>query len=134
LDAPIDGGRIIGDRDPATGPTPAPDPIEGVWCGSVTAPQGQAEIGFKFERTTVGRLVYALYFPIMNTYGARFEAPVMREGDRYSEPVFQSQLRMRGDKITGTFGPGRLPLALACDDRCLYVARFDGDLIAFPLH
>jgi outer membrane protein assembly factor BamB len=88
-----------------------PDPIEGTWLGTITAPQGPATIGFRFERAA-GRLVYALHFPVMNAYGVKFGAPVTREGDTYTEPVFTSRLRLTGDTLTGTFGPGRLPVEL----------------------
>ncbi len=95
-----------------TPPAAAPDPIEGTWLGTVTAPQGAAEIGFRFERAPKGALVYALQFPVMNAYGVKFGAPVGRDGDAYTEPVFNSRLQLDGDRLTGTFGPGKLPVAL----------------------
>jgi outer membrane protein assembly factor BamB len=93
--------------------TPAsPDPIKGTWLGTVTAPQGPAEIGFRFERSPKGTLVYALQFPVMNAYGVKFGAPVGRDGAAYTEPVFNSRLVLDADRLTGTFGPGKLPVAL----------------------
>lgn len=94
-------------------PAAAVDPIEGTWLGTVTAPQGPAEIGFRFERSPGGTLVYALHFPVMNAHGVKFGAPVGRDGDVYTEPVFQSRLQLTGDRLAGTFGPGKLPVALA---------------------
>jgi outer membrane protein assembly factor BamB len=91
---------------------PAADPVEGTWLGIVTAPQGSAEIGFKFARNAKGVLNFALYFPLMNTFGVTFDVPVAREGDVYTEPVLNSRLQLQGDKLTGTFGPGKLPVAL----------------------
>jgi outer membrane protein assembly factor BamB len=95
---------------PAT-PRP-PDPIEGTWLGTVSAPQGPAEIGFRFERTAKGVLVYALQFPEMNAYGVNFGAPVGRDGEAYTEPVFRTRLHLVGDRLSGTFGPGQLPVEL----------------------
>ncbi len=97
---------------PAAAPAP-PDSIEGTWLGTVTAPQGPAEIGFRFERDPKGTLVYALQFPVMNAYGVKFGAPVGRDGAAYTEPVFHSRLVLAGGRLTGTFGPGKLPVDLA---------------------
>ena len=90
----------------------ASDPVEGTWLGTVTAPQGPADIGFRFERDAQGALAYALQFPVMNAYGVKFGAPVGRNGEAYTEPVFQSRLMLAGDRLTGTFGPGKLPVDL----------------------
>ncbi len=49
----------------------APDPIEGTWTGTVTAPQGATEIGFAFTRGTNGRLHLAFNLPAMFTYNAK---------------------------------------------------------------
>jgi outer membrane protein assembly factor BamB len=100
----------LGAQTPA--PPPPPDPIEGTWLGTVTAPQGPAEIGFRFERTPKGALVYVLQFPVMNAYGVKFGAPVGRDGVAYTEPVFNSRLQLAGNRLTGTFGPGKLPVEL----------------------
>jgi len=100
------------ESQPAQQPSQAPDPVEGTWLGTVTAPQGTAEIGFKFEPNAKGELNFALYFPLMNTFGAKFEVPVARHGDVYTEPVLKSELKLRGSTLTGTFGPGKLPVTL----------------------
>ncbi|HVU17557.1 MAG TPA: PQQ-binding-like beta-propeller repeat protein [Candidatus Didemnitutus sp.] len=92
--------------------SPAVDPIEGTWMGSVTAPQGDAQIGFRFARNAHGDLNFSLYFPLMNTFGATFDVPVTRSGAHYSEPVLKSQLNLDGDQLKGTFGPGKLPMVL----------------------
>lgn len=94
---------------------PAPDPIEGVWTGTITAPQGDvAEIGLEFFRTPKGTLIFRMNFPAMFTYGATFRIPVVPDGQGgYAiTPAFDIRLQLTGDALAGTFGTGRLPLAL----------------------
>ena len=58
-------------------PPPAPGPIEGIWTGTVTSPQGtSAELGLDFFRTPRGQLIFRLNFPEMFTYGVTFGIPV----------------------------------------------------------
>ncbi len=100
---------------PAAPATPTPDPIEGIWTGTVTAPQGTvAEIGFDFFRTKRGTLVFRLNFPTMFTYDVAFGIPVEADGHgNYAiTPAFNTKLHLDGDRLTGTFAPGRLPLEL----------------------
>lgn len=99
-----------------TAPAPVPDPIEGIWWGEISSPQGEnAEIGVEFTRTKRGTLVLGrLHFPAMFTYGFPFGLPVER-GDAGSyrvTPTFNLVLRLGHDGLTGTFGPGQLPLQL----------------------
>lgn len=92
-----------------------PDPIEGLWRGTVTAPQGEvADIAFDFQRLPSGAMGFKLYFPAMFTHGAAPGIPVERTGvDDYAiTPAFGIQLRREGDTLTGTFSTGRLPLEL----------------------
>lgn len=106
--------NLVYAQTPAAPPVPtAPDPIEGTWTGTITAPQCPADIGFRFERDAKGALVYALQFPAMNAFGVKFGAPVGRDGEAYTEPIFQSRLMLVGDRLTGTFGPGKLLVELA---------------------
>ncbi len=94
---------------------PAPDPVEGTWTGTITAPQGDtAEIGFDFFRTPKGTLIFRMNFPAMFTYGATFRIPVVPDGHGgYAiTPAFDINLQLKDDSLTGTFGSGRLPLAL----------------------
>jgi hypothetical protein len=83
---------------------PAPDPIEGTWTGTVTAPQGRAEIGFAFARGTDGRLTLAFHMPAMFTYNAKLGAAVKAEGSTYTLLPFNTRLQLEGDRLTGTFG------------------------------
>ncbi len=102
----------------AAGPPPplgVPDPIEGIWLGTITAPQGSAaDIGFEFVRAGGGALTFKLNFPEMFTYAVPFEIPVDADGrGHYSIlPAFDVELQLAGDRLTGTFGKGRLPLVL----------------------
>lgn len=94
---------------------PAPDPIEGTWTGTITAPQGEvAEIGLEFFRSPKGTLIFRLNFPAMFTYGAPFGIPVEADGHGgYAiTPAFAIRLQRDGDRLAGTFGTGRLPLTL----------------------
>jgi outer membrane protein assembly factor BamB len=92
-----------------------PDPIEGVWSGQVTAPQGEtADIGFEFFREPAGTLGFKLTFPAMFTHGASLGIPVEKTGpaDYAITPAFAITLHRAGDALAGTFSAGRLPLEL----------------------
>ena len=91
---------------------PAPDPIEGTWLGTVTAPQGSAVIGFAFTRGRDGRLNLGFQMPAMFTYNAQLGAAVRFENGTYTVLPFSAPLRLEGDRLTGTFGLSRLPLEL----------------------
>ncbi|MBI2510779.1 MAG: PQQ-binding-like beta-propeller repeat protein [Opitutae bacterium] len=97
-------------------PAPAtPDPIEGRWTGTITAPQGTVEeFGLEFFRSKKGTLIFRLNSPAMFTYAHPFGIPVEADGaGRYRiEPNFAIDLTRAGDELTGTFGAGKLPLAL----------------------
>ncbi len=99
----------------AAPPPVAPDPIEGLWTGKVTAPQGvEADIGLAFFRTKHGNLIFRLNFPAMFTYDATFEIPVETDGHgNYTiTPAFNTSLHLDGDRLTGSFTLGKLPLEL----------------------
>lgn len=92
-----------------------PDPIEGRWTGTVTAPQGTvAEIGFEFLRAKEGALIFKLNFPAMFTYAVTFGIPVEADGrGNYAiTPAFNTSLHLAGDELSGTFALGRLPIKL----------------------
>lgn len=92
-----------------------PDPIEGLWHGKVTAPQGEAaDIAFDFHREASGELGFKLYFPAMFVPGASLGIPVEKTGaaDYAITPAFAIKLHREGDVLTGTFSTGRLPLEL----------------------
>lgn len=91
------------------------DPLEGIWTGSVAAPQGEtAEIGFEFVRDERAALTFRLHFPAMFTHGAALGIPVSSDGaGNYSiSPLFATKLRLEGERLTGTFTAAELPLDL----------------------
>ncbi|MEJ1972122.1 MAG: PQQ-binding-like beta-propeller repeat protein [Lacunisphaera sp.] len=93
----------------------APDPLEGVWSGKVSAPQGEdADIGFEFRREVSGQLGFKLYFPAMFTHGAAPGISVEQTGpaDYAILPAFAISLHREGDVLTGTFSTGKLPMTL----------------------
>jgi len=94
---------------------PAVDPLEGMWSGHVTSPQGErAEIGFEFFRERNGPLGFKLYFPAMFTHGASLGIPVevLPNQDYAITPAFDIALHRDGDTLRGTFSSGKLPLTL----------------------
>lgn len=95
---------------------PPPDYIEGVWTGTVTAPQGDvAEIGFEFGRTKRGTpAMKAIHFPEMGAYALSLLIPLEKDGAAGYKltPGFSTVMQLEGDVITGTFGLGKLPLRL----------------------
>jgi len=96
--------------------TPAvPDPIEGVWLGTITAPQDTvADIGLEFFRTKRSTLVFRLNFPDMFTYAVTFMIPVEADGHGHYAitPAFNTKLQLEGDQLRGTFGLAELLLTL----------------------
>lgn len=100
----------------AENPAPSPaDPVEGVWLGTITAPQGTvADFGLEFFRTKRGTLVFKLNFPDMATYAVPFMIPVEADGHGHYAvtPNFDLKLTLVGDQLTGTFGLAALPVAL----------------------
>ncbi len=98
---------------PAASPTH--DPLEGCWTGTIIAPQGDvAEFGLDFFRSKRGTLIFRMQFPAMFTYNAVIPIPVEGDGQgNYAiTEAFAIKLHREGDQLTGTFGPGLLPLAL----------------------
>ncbi len=98
--------------------SPAVDPLEGKWSGTITASQGEAaDIGFEFRRESSGQLGFKFYFPAMFTNGASLGIPVESTGpaDYAITPAFGIVLHRDGDTLTGTFSTGKLPLNLRRD-------------------
>lgn len=89
-----------------------PDPIEGIWTGTVTGPQGPTPIGLGFTRGEGGALALSLDFPAMHTHGAKLGVPVEAHDPRFAIPAFQIELTRADDRLTGTFASARLPLEL----------------------
>jgi outer membrane protein assembly factor BamB len=88
----------------------AENQVEGVWMGRVTAPQGDAEIGFAFKRTPRG-LTAAMHMPLMHVYNLPL-GPVGEAGSAFTIPPLDTVMELRGDLLTGIFALGRLPLEL----------------------
>src|SRR5438105_1800566 len=93
----------------------APDPIEGRWTGTISAPQGDVEeFGLDFFRNKRGNLIFRMSFPAMFTYNAPF--PILVEADGQGNyainDAFAIKLHREGDQLRGTFGAGLLPLVL----------------------
>ena len=94
---------------------PPSDPIEGIWTGTISAPQGtSAELGLEFFRAKNGTLIFRLNFPEMFTYGVTFGIPVETpERNEYRiTPAFDLQLHLQVNRLNGTLGAGRLPVEL----------------------
>ncbi len=93
----------------------SPDPIEGVWTGTVQSPQGETTvIGFEFLRDERGPLACRFDFPAMFTHGAKLDVPVETDGQgNYAiTPILAIRLRLEGDRLSGTFTSASLPLRL----------------------
>jgi outer membrane protein assembly factor BamB len=91
------------------------DPLEGAWTGTVTAPQGEvADIGFEFLKSAAGELTFRLHFPAMFTHGASLGLTVDARSDgRYAiGGALPAELRLAGDRLSGTFTAAALPLDL----------------------
>ena len=110
LSAPCLGMAVRAGTPPAPGNA---DPIEGVWLGTIVAPQGSvADIGLEFFRDTKGTLTFKLNFPAMFTYAVAFGIPVVADGRGHYviTPALDLDLRFADNRLTGTFGKGKLPV------------------------
>lgn len=120
LAAALIAASVFAQTPPTAAPTapalkPAPDPVEGVWLGTITAPQGTvAEFGLEFFRTPRGTLIFKLHFPSMFTYSYPFRIPVKADGHgNYAvTDDFKINVHLDGDSLKGTFGLGLLPVEL----------------------
>lgn len=86
------------------------DPYVGTWTGTVTAPQGPAEIGFIFERTARG-LAVTFHLPVMHVYRAPLGLMEEHADGLVLRPL-DTQLHREGDALVGTFALGHLPIKL----------------------
>ena len=87
------------------------DSIEGFWMGTVTSPQGPAEVGFQVRRTPKGQLVAFCYMPVMHIYGL----PVSRVKAAGNEYVFEdisTNATLEGDTLRGTYAWAKMPFTL----------------------
>lgn len=78
--------------------------------GQVVAPQGAAEIGFAFKRTTHGHTA-TMYIPDMHVYGLPL-GPIGEVGSTLTIQPLDTVMKLEGEKLTGTFALGRLPMEL----------------------
>lgn len=104
-------GKLI--TPPAT--PPVPDPIEGIWTGTITLPQGgTAELGLLFYRSKPGPIIFRMSLPAMFVYDAEFKGEVANKGGgNYAIRSFVDlTLRLDGQRLTGTFGAAQMPLTL----------------------
>ena len=95
----------------ATAGTPAKDPIEGFWLGTVTAPQGQAEMGFQFRRSPKGQLVAFAFMPVMHLFGAPVSY-VKAAGNEYVLEQLETRATLSEDTLRGTYAHAGLPFEL----------------------
>ncbi len=101
---------------PAHAETPPPrDPFEGVWTGTVTAPDQSAEIGFAFTRGKHG-LNASFAMPAMFVHGMNL-GPAQISGGTYALPELGVRLTLAGGKLTGTFANPLLRVELQRGDR-----------------
>lgn len=100
---------------PSTLANGSPDPIEGVWTGTVDSPQGEtAAIGFEFLRDERGTLTFRFDFPAMFTHRAALGLPVETDGAGHYAitPTLGIRLQLKDDTLSGTFTSAALPLRL----------------------
>ncbi len=98
--------------------SPDPEPLEGTWSGTVSAPQGEAApIAFEFRRTASGALGFHLHFPTMFTHHADLGVTVepAGPGQYIINSPFPIRLQLDGGRLTGDFTAAGLPLDLRRD-------------------
>jgi outer membrane protein assembly factor BamB len=95
----------------ASAGTPAKDPIEGFWFGTVTSPQGRAEMGFQFRRTPKGQLVALAFMPVMHLFGAPVSY-VRPSGNEYVLEQLETRATRTEDTLRGTYAHAGLPFEL----------------------
>lgn len=102
---------------PAAAPAaPAPLAIEGAWLGTIEAPQGRFELGFRFARRPDGKIDLGLHMPAMHVFDMKV-GPYAEENDgAYSVPLLDIAFTLQGDRLVGTFGKAHLPMVLTRGD------------------
>ncbi len=84
---------------------PAGDPVEGLWLGTAGTEREKIEVGLEFRRDAEGALQLFLTQPIANYFGLQAPGTVRREGDQVVAEGFALSLRLREDRLEGTY-PG----------------------------
>jgi len=95
----------------ASAGTPAKDPVEGFWLGTVTSPQGSAEMGFQFRRTPKGQLVAFVFMPVMHLFGVP-ASYVKPSGNEYVLEQLETRATLSEDTLRGTYAHAGLPFEL----------------------
>lgn len=90
----------------------AADSIAGEWTGTVTAPQGPADLTLAFARDSLGLLRMTFHMPVMHCYAYRFDPPVTFTDGAYHFDALAMTWRSEGARLVGTFGLGHLPMTL----------------------
>lgn len=95
---------------------PAPLAIAGAWQGTIEAPQGPFEVGFRFARRPDGRIDFHLHLPAMRMFDQQI-GPYAEERDgQYAVPFLDTFFHLQGERLVGTFGKANLPLTLTRGD------------------
>lgn len=89
-----------------------PDSMIGLWSGTVTAPQGATRLTLGFARDSTGRLLMTFDMPVMHCHAHVFDLPVEQTDGAYCFGPLDMSWTVQGRRLTGTFGRGRLPMAL----------------------
>jgi outer membrane protein assembly factor BamB len=95
----------------ASAAAPAKDPVEGFWLGTVTSPQGPADLGFQFRRTPKGKLVALAFMPVMHLFGAPVSY-VQPSGNEYVLEQLETRATLSEDTLRGTYAHAGLPFEL----------------------
>ncbi len=133
-----------GSAPPAT--APAPDPIEGLWLGTIGTEREKVEVGLDLRRDAQGAIQLFLTQPVSNYFGVAAGA-VRREGDRILLDDLALSLGLVDGRLEGYYpGPNspatfhratRLPAAVPIPDvpagpPPAWQTRLNGQIFASP--
>lgn len=134
-------------RAPAAA-APAGDPVEGLWLGTAGTAREEIEVGIELRRDAHGALKLFLTQPIAHYFSLEMPGTVRREGDRVLLDEIALALRLRGDRLEGTYpGPNsaasfrrvsQLPAAAPIPDlptgpAPAWQTRLNGQIFASPV-
>lgn len=94
----------------------APLAIAGAWHGTIDAPQGPLEVGFRFVRLPDGKIDLGLHMPSMHLYDENVGPFGEEKNGAYAVPMLDIAFRLSGDRLVGTFGKAHLPFSVARGD------------------
>lgn len=89
-----------------------PEPIAGAWLGTAGGSGNRTPFGLEFKSDEQGGIEGALYLEVMNYFGQTLPK-VMRTQDGISVPDFGLNLKLQGDRLTGTLGKAPVELTRA---------------------